>query len=378
MSNSNGWESPALLNCDRQILKEIPYPQCLDYEMVRRWSENIPVFSDDPELPEWRPTPVIELDLSTEGLGRVFVKNEADRMSNPTGTIKDRAAWEIATVYRDFAISLMTKIRAGLLTKKELETIPVPRFSVITAGNEGRALANCFEVYDLPPPKLLIGNKTNTRVLEKLLELRADIYSADLSQPLDPETIRLSTNNPGGIDITSIKPIEPWSVFYDWHVHEAFNLSPNRIYLPYGSGRLMENYLTWQVRSVRNEVEGRRDPRLKVPIADVVTIDIFGAEPAEASTIADKLFAPCRPFALYTNEDTSTTTRLALGGDSSSIVKVPEPDIVSAYGLLNAYGIPAEPSGAAGLALYINHFQRGLVRPEEKVLVVNTGFGLQA
>jgi hypothetical protein len=35
--------------------------------------------------------------------------------------------------------------------------------------------------------------------------------------------------------------------------------------------------------------------------------------------------------------------------------------------------MPTEPSAAAGLALYMQRYERGLVSPEKKVLIVNTG-----
>ena len=94
--------------------------------------------------------------------------------------------------------------------------------------------------------------------LERLQQLHADIYLADLARKeLTPDEIKKLTNNKHGIDLTSVVMIEPQAVLYDWHVYEALNESPDEIYVPYGSGRLFENYLTQQMRNART-----RDPRL--------------------------------------------------------------------------------------------------------------------
>lgn len=41
------------------------------------------------------------------------------------------------------------------------------------------------------------------------------------------------------------------------------------------------------------------------------------------------------------------------------------------------YGIEAEPSAVAGLALYIKRKREGLVFPEDKVIIISTGKGLE-
>ena len=377
MFSEKGPRPPEQTELEREVKKEVEYPRFVSYEIVEKWGDGIPTFAEtDPRAPEWKSTPVIPLDLIKDGLGEIFVKNEADRESNPTGTIKDRAAWELATLYRDYARALYLKIRTGTLDKKELERLVTPRLSLITAGNEGKAIAECFKQYDLPPPKLIAGKDTRATILNELLKLRADVYTTDLSRQLKPEDIKHISNNPEGIDITSIRAIEPSSVFYDWHVHESFNEKPDEIYVPYGSGRLMENYLVWQARSMRNESEGRRDPRLKVPVSKVIAMNVFGAEPAEYPSDADKLAAPFKPFLLFKDEDISAVVNLSFTGSETGKNKITEEQIRQAHQLLTSQGIEAEPSGAAGLGLYIDRFEKGLIKKGKKILIVNTGKGL--
>lgn len=377
MFSEKGPRPPELTKLQREIKKEIEYPHFINYEIVEKWGDGIPAFAEaDPVAPEWKATPVVHIDLSKDGLGEIFVKNEADRESNPTGTIKDRAAWELATLYRDYARALYLKIRTGALDKKGLERLVMPRFSLITAGNEGKAVAECFKKYDLPPPKLIIGKNTRSTIINELIKLRADVYIADLSSELTTEDIKQISNNSCGIDITSIQAIEPSSVFYDWHVHESFNESPDDIYVPYGSGRLMENYLVWQARSMRNESKRRRDPRLKVSISKVITMNVFGAEPAEYPSEADKLVAPFKPFLLFKDEDINALVNLSFTGSETGKNKITEEKIRQAYQLLTSHGIEVEPSSATSLALYIDRFEKGLVKSGRKTLIINTGKGL--
>lgn len=185
---------------ERKVVKEIESPRFMNYELVEKWGDGIPTYREaDPAYPEWRATPVIPIDLAREGYGEIFVKNEADPRSNRTKTIKDRAAWELATLYRDYARALYLKLRTGSLTRAELESMPVPRLSLITAGNEGRAVAEAFKPYDLPPPKLILDKSIPSSALEQLKKLHADIYQVDLTRKeLTTDEIRKLSNNEKG------------------------------------------------------------------------------------------------------------------------------------------------------------------------------------
>lgn len=49
-------------------MKEVAYPDVLHRELLERWADGIPVFSENnPHAPEWRATPVLPVDLSVEG-----------------------------------------------------------------------------------------------------------------------------------------------------------------------------------------------------------------------------------------------------------------------------------------------------------------------
>ncbi len=349
------------------VVKETGYPEVMSSELVEKWAYGIPIFSEnDPKNPEWKATPVKQL----EGYENVFVKDESDITSNPTQTIKDRMAWELVTLFRDYARGLYLKRKEGLLNGN-IGSLLIPRLTALTAGNVGRSISEAFEQYGLPPIKMLVDVSMPDSRLEVLKRLHADIYMADLSKKeLTAEEIMELTNNKHGINITSMVVFEPQAIFYDWHVHEAFNENPDEIYVPYGSGRLIENYLTWQARNARS-----KDPRLKIPVGKLISISIFGAEPKEGHSIADKLTKEYNPFVILDGQDINALGALSFTGRNTGIYRVPEEKIMQAYQILSGH-CDTEPSAAAGLALYLHRLDQKKIDPAKKVLIINTGKGI--
>ncbi len=367
-----------LENPERVILQEFPSAEPMSMPLMEKWGDGIPLYGEcDPNNPEWRKTRAVRMDLRKYGYGEVTVKDEGDPESNPTRTIKDRPAWELATLYRDWARGLYLRMRCGEITRDDLCRTQIPRLSLITAGNEGRAIAEVFAKYNLPPPKLILDMKTPQERLEKLKKLHADIYLVDLSRrELTPRDIKALSNNSHGTDITSVKEIAPEAVFYDWQVHEVFNLVPQEIYVPHGTGRLFDNYLYWQRRTFNNAVSSAKDPRLNAPAVDVIGMHVFGAEPQTPDSIADKLTAKFKPFLIFKNEDVETAVNFLHTGKKTWIHKVLDEKIAEAHAIMLKHGIEAEPSAAAGLALYLMRYEKGLVNDRTRVVVVSTGIGI--
>ncbi len=375
------------MTLDRIVVKETKFQPIMDWKLVEQFADGIPTFNEnDPDKPEWTATPTTPIDLSHDGYGLVYIKNEADKRSNPTQTIKDRAAWELTTLYRDFARGLYLKKKEGVLNGN-IGSVPIPRLSIITAGNVGRAISHMYQKFGLPPMKLLLDVQIPEDRLQVLKGLHADIYLTDLrenvfekdkqkrNRPYTPQEIKILTNNKDGIDITSVMALEPQTTFYDWHVHEAFNENPDEIYVPYGSGRLWENYLSWQEKAIRTDATGRKDPRLRVPIAKVIAMSILGAEPQNQDSKADKLTKSYNPFMLFDDQDISALKILSFTGKDTDVHKVSEEKIKQAYQIMSKY-VETEPSAAAGLALYFQRFEEGKINPKRKSLVVNTGKGI--
>lgn len=355
---------------------ERAFPQTFSMELIEQWADEIPVHGENNPLdPEWKETPVKILDLSAEGYGIVHVKDESDQSSNPTRTIKDRKAWEFATLYRDLARSLYLDVKRGYRKRTDISQVMIPRMSLITAGNEGMAIATCFDHYHLPPPKLLVGNGVSERLLKTTSHLYADVYETDLScNSFSAEDIRVLTG--AEVDITSILSIDPNTTYYDWHVHEAFNQKPDEIYLPYGVGHLRDNYISWQRRTTIAAMSGKRDPRLKIDPLHVEHINILAAEPESVDSIADKLACRYKPFTFLKENDLAASHAFNVTGSQSGKYPVSDERIRQAFMMMLAHGIDTEPSAAAGFALYLDRFDQGLVRDDAKVLIVNTGKGI--
>ncbi len=354
---------------EAEILKQIPYPLFMNRELVERFAA-IPLYeSNNPKKPEWRETPVILADLSRYGYGIVLIKDESDKRSNPTGTFKDRLAWEVDTIYREMAISL--DANPGIDPRR----VRVPRFSIITNGNAGLALAKMFEKYWLPPVKLLIDTSCPEERVGILLKQYADVYRADLRGELGDKDIRKLTNNSSGIEIdSSIRCLDLNSVAYDWHVFEALNQGADKIFVPYGSGLLFENYLTWQ--RMIGRMSGNIDPRLKVPQGAVPSMNIMAAEPRMiVNSSADKLVKYHNPFAISSESDWRVMKKLGLSGHETGKYRVPEEYIDEAYRIMSKF-VPCEKSSSAGLALYLFQYDMGMISPDEKCLAINTGKGI--
>ncbi|MCK4590029.1 MAG: PLP-dependent lyase/thiolase [Nanoarchaeota archaeon] len=351
----------------------IEFSEVMNWDLVEQWADSIPVYPEnDPNNPEWKATPTFLLDLSGEGYGLVHVKDES---VNPTGVAKDRPAWECASIYRDMAKSLW--LRKSSIDGK-ISRIPVPKFSLITAGNEGRAISHIFKKYDLPPINLIIDINEPEETVNALEKLYANIVKTDLSQKeLNQKDILEMTNNLGGLNLNKALHIRAQEIFYDWLVHEAFNQKPDEIYVPYGSGRLMENFLTWQEKNIRKYISDKKaDPRLNLPLEHLLQISILGAEPERIDSQADKLPAYFKPFILFDDQDVSSLINLKFTGENTGVSKVKESYIIEAFKIFQKHRITAEPSAATGLALYMQRYDQSKINPKNKILIINTGKGI--
>jgi len=368
------------MTLDRVIVQEIEYPGFMTKALLDEWLDMLPIAGpDDPNHPEWNATPVYELDLTPFGYNAVvYVKDESDKRSNQTGTLKDRRSWELGPIwYRAYADNLWRARLNGSLRRTSM-----PRLDDLTAGNAGTAEAVINEIYNLPPPKLLLDIRTPEERLEKLKKLRADIYLADLStniftgnrESYTPKQIRILTNNKNGHDITSSRIVDPHKQYYDWHGHEAFNENPDEIYVPFGSGELFDNYITWQRETALNG-ERKKDVRLRVNPEDVARMSILAAEPRRVMTSkADKLTGQ-KPFRYYSENDLQGMRAFSFTGKDTGIYSVPEEKIKLAYEIMSRH-FNCEVSAAAGLALYLQRYETGKIDPAKKALIINTGKGV--
>ncbi len=317
---------------------------------------------DDPRRPEFPPnnprfpaTPTYKIDVP--GFSNIWLKDES---VNPTGTHKDRLAWEIVVTYRYF---LRSK-QSGLVTGD------LPQMSIISSGSAAIAIQTMLRRYQLPSLKVLVDKRTPAIKLEQLKSIGCEIYTTDLTKSLLSwkDILRLTFNR-GGFDITSSEALDPTTRFYDWMSYEIINNNPDYCFMPFGTGNLYENVLNINKKEVST---AHHDPRFKGDVEKLKVCNFLGATTDNPnSKAAEKLFSPHLPFAHY-DEQWIRLYRLAgYCGPESNVHVVKERFLDKALALASRQAISCEPSAIAGLALMLQ-LQDKLPR-DKKILIINTG-----
>ena len=327
--------------------------------------KSIAVYSDNnplkpefpPDNPKFPATPTRKLEVP--GFENVFVKDES---VNPTGTHKDRMAWEIVCQYRNFLIAKKIGLVEG----------PLPQFSIISSGNAAISLAYFLKKYNLPKPKILTDIDTPSKIRNYLEKQYCEIYVTDLSRKaLSSSEILNLTNNPNGFDITSNEALDPNTIFYDWLSFEIVNEAPDYILVPFGTGSLYANICN----IIKEELSkvGKNDPRLRVNIDKLRNCHVIGATVNLPTSKAYMLYSPHLPFTQFTEQWLKFSKEFGYIGKLSNVYLVTEDAIEEAFELLNSQGINCEHSGAAGLAFFLEHKYK--FPKDKKILIVNTGKG---
>src|SRR3989344_4119391 len=191
-------------------------------------SENDPLRPEFPsDNPKFPATPTYKIKVP--GFSDVWLKDES---YNPTGTHKDRMAWEIMVTYRDF---LLAKKRGHF--KGQL-----PAMSIVSSGSAAIAIQTQLKKYELPNLRVLIDINLNPEIILSMMKLGCEIFKTDLAKKsLHWKEILILTHNPDGFDITSSEALDPTTRFYDWLSYEIINSSPAYCFIPFGTGHLFEN-----------------------------------------------------------------------------------------------------------------------------------------
>lgn len=319
---------------------------------------------DDPKRPEFPPekprfpaTPIYRIKVP--GFRNVWLKDES---VNPTGTHKDRMAWEIVIQYKKF------------LEAKKLGFVkgPLPHFSIISSGNAAIALAEAFKKFGLPKIKVLLDMHIPRRVLDHLKKSYCEIYQTDLSRkPLSAGEILAMTKNDNGFDITSSYALDPSTIFYDWMSYEIINNEADYVLVPFGTGFLYENVCNVIRREILR-VSGH-DPRLRAGMKKLRGMDVLGATVNLSTSNAYMLYSQHLPFVHYSSQWIRFYRKFGFVGKESGVYVVSESSLEKAYRLAKSQGVNCEYSGIAGLALLLE--MKDKIPPEKKILIVNTGKG---
>jgi hypothetical protein len=311
-----------------------------------------PEFPDD--NPKFPATPTYK--IAVPGFSNVWIKDES---FNPTGTHKDRMAWEIIVTYRNF-----------LLAKKngQIEG-PLPAMSIISSGSAAIAIQTMLKKYNLPNLKVLIDPKNELSNLPLMKRLGCEIYETDLTKrALGWKAILKLTNNSKGFDITSSEALDPSTRFYDWLSYEIINSSPDYCFIPFGTGNLFENILNINRKEISTN---DHDPRFKGNLEKLTRCNFMAATTSNPNSKAEKLYSPHLPFVHFNEQWMRLYKHAGFCGPESDVYSLEERFLDKAIELAKELKINAEPSGIAGLALLLQLQDK--VPKDKKILIVNTG-----
>lgn len=318
-------------------------------------SENNPIKPEFPaDNPKFPATPTYRIKVP--GFSNVWFKDES---FNPTGTHKDRMAWEIVVTYRDF---LLAKKRGQIKGK-------LPTMSLISSGSAAIAIQTQLKKYGLPNLKVLADQGLDPAIVQALKKIGCYLYFTDLGKkPFSWRDILKLTDNPDGFDITSSEALDPTTRFYDWLSYEIINSSPEYCFIPFGTGNLYENVLNINKKEVSTQ---HHDPRFRGKVNVLRKCNFFGATTNNPKSKADKLFSPHLPFVHYDEQWIRLYRYAGFCGSASNVCLIKEKYLDQAIKLAKQVEINAEPSGLAGLGLLLQMKEK--VPKQAKILIVSTG-----
>ena len=334
----------ALSEKERQILESIPVG-----------SENDPLRPEFPgESPRFPATPTIRINVP--GFKDVWLKDES---KNPTGTHKDRMAWEMVVAYRN----LLLQKERGFVTRE------LPHMSLISSGSAAIAVQTALSKYGLPNLKVLLDIHTDTNTIEYLKKIGCEVYQTDLSKTsLTWREILPLTNNEDGIDITSNQALGPTTTFYDWLSYEILNSSPEYCFIPFGTGNLYENILNINKHEVSTALH---DPRFSGNIEILRKCNFIGATTNNPRSKAIKLYSPHLPFVNFDEQWIQSYKYGGYCGPESDVLLLQEKFLDDAIEIARQNNIDCEPSGIAGLAMCLQ--LKDKIPHDKKILIINTG-----
>lgn len=318
-------------------------------------SENNPKKPEfPPDHPKFPATPTYEINVP--GFSNVWLKDES---FNPTGTHKDRMAWEIVVTYKDF---LLARKRGQFEGK-------LPQMSLISSGSAAIAVQTLLRRYNLPNLKVLVDVSVDKKTLNYLKKIGCEIYKTNLSlKKFDWKDILLLTDNVNGFDITSSEALDPTTRFYDWLSYEIINSSPDYCFIPFGTGNLYENVLNINKKEVSTK---NHDPRFKGNVNTLRSCNFMGATSNNPKSKADKLYSPHLPFVHYDEQWIKLYRYAGYCGFNSNVYVIKENFLDEALKIAESQNINYEPSGIAGLALMLQMEDK--LPKNKKMLIVNTG-----
>lgn len=333
------------------------------YKRIKIPSANNPNKPEFPPIPFYKPSFPASFTrrIDVPGLNNVWLKDES---TNPTGTHKDRMAWEVVIKYKSLIEAVKYKSRNVL-----------PQMSIISSGSAAIAIQHFFNLYEIPTKlKVLVDNNLNEIIKKDLEKIGCEVYECDLSAKLlSSDDIKRLTENDHGIDITYREVLDPThDNYYDWMSYEILRENPDYCFVPFGTGDLFINILNIIKIEYFNSFIGKHDPRFSGNIQELIKCNFFGASTRSPNTKLDKLFSYFLPsLDKYNTYFDELKQEYGCVGQDTSVVYVDEGYVDAAINLANSQKISFEPSGLAGLALLLQ--EKSKIDRNAKVVIVNTG-----
>ncbi len=325
--------------------------------------------NNDPEKPEFPPEPFYKpcfpasktFKIEVPGFTNVFMKDES---TNPTGTHKDRMAWEVVIKYKTLIESLKYKKQEKL-----------PQMSIISSGSAAIAIQHLFNLFNIPTKlKVLVDVNLNKEIKESIGKIGCEIYEYNLSRKLlTTDEIKEITDNKSGIDITYREVLDPThDNYYDWMSYEIIREKPNYCFIPSGTGDLFINVLNIVKIEYFYSFASKHDPRFFSDINTLKNCHFLASSTKNPNSLMDKLYSSFLPsldsFIKYIQE---LKNEYGCVGSKTGIYYADEKYIIEAIKIAESQNISFEPSGLAGLALLLQMSSQ--INKNSKILIVNTG-----
>ena len=332
------------------------------YNSIQIPSNNNPNEPEFPPKPYFKPKfPASETyKINVPGFTNVWLKDES---TNPTGTHKDRFAWEVVIKYKALLDSFRFKKETNL-----------PQISIISSGGAATAVQNLFNIFEIPINlKVLVDYNTSNTIKESLTKIGCKIYETNLSSSLlKPDDIKRLTENNNGIDITYRETLDPnLDNYYDWLSYEIINQKADYCFIPFGTGDLFINVLNMVKKEYFNSFLNNPDPRFYASIKNLSNCNFIGARSVYKKTVLDKLFSSYLPtFNEYVDFIDELKSYSCIGNETQ-IEIINEKYVDEAINIMTKQNIIFEPSGIAGVVMLLQ--MKDTIPKDKKILIINTG-----
>lgn len=368
-------------------IKSYLNPPGKEEKIYARYPEHNPCFPASP-------TQLLNLNIS--GLKtdlndylNIYVKDES---KGNTGTHKDRMALEILNWYNN-------KVSHNSSNPNYVS----PSLSLLTYGCAGMAIQSILGEPNKFNPngknrtrlKLLVPNTIDKKIVKALENIDAKVYKHDLTEKeLNSKQILELTDNTNATssyDLTfgnrydNQEKIDIKSEYYNYLAWEIINTSATYIFMPYGSGDLYYNVLKRLDKEIHhllhetNQLLYVKPERLGEIILIGSTIGKNNTGNDESIKMItdqfDKLYSPY----FGENNNIKLCEKIVKKGNVNKkcqIVDLTSENIElleDAKKIMAENRIDSENSGLSGLLTFLSKKDELEIKPEDKVLIVNTG-----